>query len=151
MNKSLVSGIIVAVVFAGAGFWGGMTYAQSKTTSARSAFTGGGNFAGRGAGGAGGRFAGGATFGTIIAMDPTSITIQMPTSTSTTATTGTKIVLYDSSTQVQELQTVSATNLKVGQMVMVAGTANSDGSVTASMIQVRPGGAGRPGGAPSGQ
>ena len=135
--------MLIAVVFAGGGFWGGMSYAQSEATSARAAFAGAAGRAGFvGRAGA----AGGATFGTILSIDPTSITIQLPASTSSAATTGTKIVLYDASTQIQALQSVPASSLAVGQTVTVAGTANSDGSVTATMIQVRPAGAGRPAG-----
>jgi len=66
------------------------------------------------------------------------------TATSSGATSGTKIVLYDSSTQVEEMQSVPASSLKEGQSVVVTGTPNSDGSVTATSIQVRP--AGVPGG-----
>jgi len=152
MNKKMwIIVIVVAIVVGGAGFWGGMTYAQNQATSARTAFAGGAGLAGRtGAAGFAGRGAagaGGATFGTVISISPTSFTIQLPASTSTTATTGTKIVLYDSSTQIQQLQTVPASNLAVGQSVTVAGTANSDGSVTATSVQIRPAGTGRPGGA----
>jgi hypothetical protein len=144
MNKnSWIVVIVIAIVVGGAGFWGGMTYAQNQAPSARTAFTGAAagraGFAGR----AGGT-AGGATFGTIISIDPTSITIQLPASTST-ATSGTKIVLYDSSTQIQQLQSVPASNLVVGQSVTVTGAANADGSVTATSIQIRPTGAGRAG------
>jgi len=145
-KKSLITLAIVAIVFGGGGFWGGMIYAQGQATAARAAFTGGagGSFAGRtgAAGGATRAAGGGATFGTILSIDPTSITIQLPTSTSTSATTGSKIVLYDSSTQIQELQNVPASSLSVGQSVTVTGTANSDGSMTASSIQVRPAGSG---------
>jgi len=146
--KSIIITLVIAVVVGGAGFWGGMTYAQGQATSARAAFAGGAGFTGRGgAGGTTGRAgfggaSGGATFGTILSINPTSISIQLPASTSTSAATGSKIVLYDSSTQIQELQSVAASSLSVGQSVTVTGTANSDGSVTASSIQVRPAGAG---------
>jgi hypothetical protein len=151
MNRTIWTGIIVAIIFGGGGFYGGMQYqaGQKPAVSAAGRFggAGGAGFAGRGAGGfAGAGAAGGATFGTIIAASPTSITIQLPTSTSTTATTGTKIVLLDNATQISAMESVPPSSLKVGQSVTVAGTPNSDGSVTASTVQVRPATTGRTGG-----
>jgi hypothetical protein len=134
MNK--IIGIIIGIVIIGAGaFWGGMTYTQGQTPARSGQFTQGGN---RG----GGRFLnGGGAFGTIIAKDATSITIQLggPSATSTNGNaSGTKIVLYDNSTQVGKFVTGSPADLSVGQMVSVGGTPNSDGSITAQMIQIRP-------------
>ena len=143
MNKNqLVIPIVVAIVFGGGGFYGGMTYAKSASP-ARGQFAGG-NFAGR-AGGAGGFRASqnGGVFGTIISKDANSITVQLggPNATSTNGNdTGSKIVLFDAKTQVGKFVTGSASDLSVGQGVMVAGTPNSDGSVTAQMIQIRPAG-----------
>lgn len=138
MNKTVWTGVIVAVIFGGGGFYAGMQYQAGQTTGSTagaSAYAGRTGGAGRtGFAGAGG----GATFGTIIAMDPTSITVQLPTSTSTLATSGTKIILYDTSTQINQMQTVPASKLSVGQSVTVAGTANTDGSITATSIQIRP-------------
>jgi hypothetical protein len=146
MNKTIIVPIVAAVVFGGAGFWGGMTYAASQ----RPSFAGG-NFAGRGGAGAAGGFArggagGGATFGTILSVDNGSFTVQLPTATTTGAASGTKLVLFNSSTQVSEMQSVPTNNLKAGQNVTVTGTANSDGSITASSVMVRPAGTGARGG-----
>jgi hypothetical protein len=66
------------------------------------------------------------------------MTVQLPNSTSTAAQTGTKIVLFDGSTQVEELQSVGISRLAQGQSVMVSGSANPDGSITAQSIQIRP-------------
>jgi hypothetical protein len=140
MNRTAwITVVVVALVVGGGGFYAGETYQAGQAPAARtgSAFagrtgTGAAGFAGRAVAG------GGATFGTIVAKDASSITVQLPSSTSTTATTGSKVVLYDSSTQVQELQSVAASGLTVGQSVTVTGTANSDGSITAQSIQVRP-------------
>ena len=143
MNRnSWITVIVVAIVCAGGGYLIGKQSATSTAATGASAYAGragGAGFAGRAGGitGAGG----GATIGTIIATSDGSFTVQLPTSTSTTATTGTKIVLFDNSTMVSELESVPATSLTVGQSVTVTGTANSDGSVTATSIQVRPAGA----------
>lgn len=143
-KKAWIWGVIVIIVVAGAGFWGGMTYAQSSSSASRFSGTGGAGFAGRaGAGGfTGGTFAGGAgggaTVGTVIAVGNGTFTVQLPSSTSTTATTGTKLVLVDSATEIDELESVPVSSLQVGQTVTVSGTANSDGSVTASSVMIRP-------------
>ena len=139
MNKTIITAIAVAIVFGGGGYYFGKQSAASATPSGAAAFAARAGGAGRtGAfGGAGGGFAA----GTIIATGNGTMTIQMPASTSSTATTGTKIVLFDNSTQVSELQSVPASNLAVGQSITVTGTTNSDGSVTATSIQVRPAGA----------
>jgi len=139
MNNTIIVGIVAAVVFGGGGYYLGMQKATSSTTAATAT---GAAFAGRGAGGAG-RFGGGAagggfTGGTILSIGSGTMTIQMAASTSTSATTGTKIVLFDTTTQVSEMQTVAPSALTVGQSVTVTGATNSDGSVTATSIQVRP-------------
>src|SRR5712691_9948291 len=101
MDTKMIAGIVVgALVIGGGSFYGGMQYASSQT-SARGA--GNGQFAGRtgGAGrGAGGAAGGGFTAGTIVAMDPSSITVQLggPNASTTNGTaTGSKIVLYNAS------------------------------------------------------
>jgi hypothetical protein len=147
MSKTVWTGVIVAIIFGGGGFYAGTKYQASQTTTTTSArFAGGtGSFAGRGAAGFGGA-GGGATIGTILSIGNGSMTIQLPNSTSSTATTGTKLVLLQDSTQIDALENVPASSLQVGQTVTVAGTTNADGSVTATSVMVRPAGAGGYGG-----
>lgn len=146
-KKTWILAIIAVVVVGGGSFWGGMTYAQnSQASSASSRFAASGSFAGRsGAGGFAGA-GGGATAGTVVQVGTGSFTVQLPYSTSTTATTGTKLVLVNSVTQVDELESVPVSNIQVGQSVTVTGTSNSDGSVTASTVMVRPSATGGSGG-----
>lgn len=154
MNRNAwITLVVVAIAFAGGGYYAGTKSAASQAPTSRLSGAGGTTFITRGAGGS---FAGGgATIGTIVAVGSDSFTVQLPSSTSTGATTGTKLVLVNDSTQVQELQSVPSSNLQVGQTVTVAGAANSDGSVTASSVMIRPAAAGgRTGGAaqaPTGQ
>ena len=138
MNNTIINAIVVAVVFGGGGYYVGMQKTAAATTATQGA--NGAAFAGRtgGAGRFGGGAGGGFTGGTILSICNGSLTIQLPSSTSTSATTGTKIVLFDTTTQVSEMQTVPASKLTIGQNVMVTGATNSDGSVTATSIQVRP-------------
>jgi len=142
----MIAGVVVgALVIGGGSFYGGMQYANQSRAAARGQFSTGQGFGGR-TGGAGGRFAGGTggfTAGTIVSADPSSITVQLgganASSTSGTAS-GSKIVLLNSSTQIGKFTSGSASDLTVGESVTVQGTQNSDGSITAQMIQIRPAG-----------
>lgn len=136
-NKLILSIVVTAIVFGGGGYYLGTKSGASQAS------TRGGAFAGRVGGANGARFAGGGTaFGTVVAKDATSITVQLMMGTSTSSGSGSKIVLYDPSTQVGKMIEGSATDLAVGTNVSVTGTANSDGSITAQSIQIRPAGAG---------
>ncbi len=137
-----VVAVVVAIVFGGGGYYFGTQSAKSAVPAGAAAYAGRTGTAGRTGGFGGASALGGGTAGTIISTGNGTLTIQMAASTSTSATTGTKIVLFDSSTMVNELQSVPASSLTVGQNVTVAGTANADGSVTATSIQVRPAGTG---------
>lgn len=132
MNKNLIIGAVIGVVvIGGAGFWGGMVYAKSQTPS-RGQFSA--QFAnGQFGGGRGARTGGGITAGQILSKDATSITIKMQDGS-------TKIVLLGSSTEVMKQASGTTDDLAVGTNVAVTGSANSDGSVTAQTVQIRPAG-----------
>ena len=51
---------------------------------------------------------------------------------------GSRLIRFSTSTEVQKMTDGSVSDLSVGTSVNVFGPANSDGSVTASSIQVRP-------------
>lgn len=138
MNKTILTAIAVAIVFGAGGYYFGSQQSSATVTTAP---TGASGYTGR----TGGRFAGaggGFNAGTIISTGDGTMTIQLTASTSTSAVSGTKIVLFDNNTQVNEMQTVPASTLTVGQNVVVNGSTNTDGSLTATTIQVRPTGAG---------
>lgn len=59
---------------------------------------------------------------------------------------GQRIVFYGSKTEVGKTVTGSADDLTVGQNVMAIGSQNTDGSVSATSIQIRPAGQGSFGG-----
>ncbi len=119
--------VIVALVGKGIASTGRGTYAGAFGSSTRSR-----------AGGFGGGM-GGLVTGEITAMDSSSITLQLPNGNS-------EVVFYTTSTPVSEPTTVSPSTLTTGTNVMVGGTANSDGSFSATSIQVRPAGSGGFGG-----
>jgi hypothetical protein len=146
---------VVVVAVAVGGFFGGRVSAGSKTPTVQEAMQvlqnqsqqGGGNGYGfpGGANGANGTLRrGGAVSGSIIATDSSSITVK-------TTDGSTKIVLVSSSTTVSKVSQGSLSDLTTGQEVVVTGTTNSDGSVSATRIQLGTGvsattGAGGPAG-----
>ncbi len=124
--------IILVVIAAGAGFFGGMKYQQSHSTNlqmtARSDGSNGmrtGQFGQRG----GGR--GGATVGEVLSRDDKSITIKLMDGSS-------KIVLLSDKTPINKTTQATMADITVGTRVAVFGAANSDGSVTAQNVQLNP-------------
>lgn len=150
MNKLIAIVIATAVVVGGGAFFGGMKYAESKSprrlsqgdfqnlqnlspeerqqrlqelgANARAGFRGGRM---------GGQGGGGFTSGEIIAKDDKSVTIKLQDG-------GSKIVFLSDSTKVTKSAEGTLSDLEVGKNISVNGTANSDGSVTAQTIQLRP-------------
>lgn len=121
--------VVVAVLCAGVGFWTGTQYAKPGTSN-RTMFTTGGQFTGGRTSGFAGRGAGGFVSGQILTTDSGGFTIKMQDGS-------TKLVLLSASTTVSEMSPAPASSLKVGQQVVVSGATNSDGSVTAQMVQLR--------------
>jgi hypothetical protein len=145
-SKQWVTLVVVAVIFAGGGFFGGIKYQAAKTpaVAARTgSFAGGagaaGGFARRGAGGAA---AGSFVNGQVLSSGSNSITVKNMAG-------GSQIVILAPSTQYRKAVDGSASDVTVGSMVTVTGTTNSDGSLTAQSVQIRtststPPGAGTP-------
>ena len=135
MNKNFVIGAVVAlIIVGGASFYGGMSYAKSSTP-ARGSFAGG-QFSGTGAAGTGrvgARAGGGFTTGKILSTSKGSVTIQAQNGS-------TEIVLVSASTPILKSAAGSMSDLAAGTNVVVTGSSNSDGSLTAESIQIRPAG-----------
>jgi hypothetical protein len=72
---------------------------------------------------------GGFASGKIESKDSQSITLQLPNGNS-------EVVFYSSSTQVIKPSQASLNDISVGTQVMIGGTQNSDGSLTAQSIQI---------------
>ncbi len=133
--KKILPIIITAIIVGGIAFYGGMKYGQSTGSGAgatptnfqRSGQVGGSSTVRRGGMGQNGGFVG----GEIIAKDKTSITVKLQEGSS-------KIVFLSSSTPVMKSTQGSSSDLTIGEQVTVTGKANSDGSITAQSVQIRP-------------
>ncbi len=132
MNKLILVAVTVAVVIGGGAFYGGMKYSQGKAISDRQQRFGqtGANIGSGFRGGQGGT-GGGFVSGDIISKDNQSITIKMRDGSS-------KIVFYSGTTEVSKFVAGTSTDMAVGKTVTVTGTTNSDGSITATTVQLRP-------------
>lgn len=132
MNKNAVLVGVLLIVFAAGGFFAGMQYQQSQSNSLRQRFAGG--FGARN-----GQFMGAATnrnnsrpvSGEIISADSKNLTVKMPDGSS-------KIVLFSDKTSINKAAAGSVSDLKAGERVFVSGATNSDGTVSADMIQLNP-------------
>lgn len=157
-SSTIVLAVAVGVVALAAGLFVGMSYGKghpsvetametvSNLTPEQMAqlgtsgggFPGGGFPGGAGGGGGGnGNAGGGFTAGSIVSNDGSTITIEMNDGS-------TKFVLYSGSTTIRKSAEGTSADLVAGENVVVTGSANSDGSITATQIQLGglPGGPG---------
>ena len=146
MNKNKKIGLIVGLVIVlCVVFYGGMVYGKSQIPAQVTATFGqNGTIGARGARGMGGGF----TTGQIISKDANSITVQLMTGGAGSATQpsgpaspslgGSKIIFIGANTTVAKTVAGSANDLTVGAQVSITGTANTDGSVNAQSVQIRP-------------
>ena len=116
--------VIVALVILGGGtFYGGMVYGKGQNSQ---------RMGGQGTR-TGGRFAMGNNFiaGQVTAKDNQSVTIKDRSGSS-------RIVFYSTSTDVGKFVSGNISDVIVGSNVMVNGKTNTDGSISAQSIQIRP-------------
>jgi len=128
-NTTLIM-IVLVIVVGAAGFFGGMQYQKSQRSSFAGQFGGAGNgtFGSRtGTGRNGAR----PVNGDILNSDDKSITVKL-------ADGSTMIVLVTSSTTINKATTATKSDLTTGVKVAAFGTTNSDGTMTATNIQINP-------------
>ena len=122
----IIIAVVIALVFGVAGYFIGSAYGSRSGLSGGQAyqrqagqrvFRGGAN--------------GGVVSGQIVSFDDKSITVQSPSG-------GSKVVFYSTSTEISKMATSSANDLANNENITVIGSQNSDGSVTAQSIQIRP-------------
>lgn len=126
-TNQIILAVIIAVLVGAAGFFGGMQYQKSQRGN-MAQFGGAGRFA-RNGGGQNANMQ--PVRGQIISADSNSITVKMQNGSS-------KIVLLNGSTAITQSASATASDLQVGKQVLVLGTSNSDGSVTASNVSLNP-------------
>jgi hypothetical protein len=142
MKKNILMIIAIIIIVGGGAFYGGIKYAEAKNKTGNNQPNGQnfGNltpeqrqqFANR-AGGRTGNTAqqGGFTSGQIISQDAKSITIKLRDG-------GSKIIFISDKTEISKFAAGTASDLAVDVNVSVNGSANSDGSITAQTVQIRP-------------
>ena len=127
--------VIVMLIIGGGSFYGGMQYQKTQTpvpspqNGIGGGFVrggGGGQVFGAGRGGAGG----GMVNGDILSKDDKSVTVKLRDG-------GSKIVFFSPATRIGKTTDGAVIDLEVGKQITVTGVTNSDGSVTAQMIQIR--------------
>ncbi len=144
-QRSIIIIVVVALVVGGAGFFGGTIYEKSSLTKQgllRGTVRGqlgqgqeqSGQLGQNRPGGAGFNRGGNGenfTTGEIISGDDKSITVKAQDGSS-------KIVFFSDSTTIGKATQGSAADLVSGEQVIVNGKSNSDGTLTAQNIQIRP-------------
>jgi len=140
-NKKNIILIVGSVILATICFYAGTAYSGSKKPAN---FPGdpsqfGQNKLGQGKGI---QIGGGNISGQIIAKDATSITVELKSTTnqgdSSTSGTGSKIIFYTEKTPVSKMTDGTIDDLIIGKEVSIQGTTNTDGSVIAKSISIRP-------------
>lgn len=134
----IVAGVVITT--GGGGFYGGIKYQQTKPPTFTRLFDGASGAAGRNIQRfRDGNITQGATMGggfrpvsgEIIRVDNGSMTVKLHDESS-------KIVILPVNVEVSKSETGALTDLTEGQQVMVVGTENEDGSVTAQSVQLNP-------------
>jgi hypothetical protein len=123
--------IILSILIAAGLFYGGFAYGKS-TGTVSTANTSTSAYSGRTGrtGSTTNSFSGGSAItGSVVSKDATSITIAEKT--------GSAVVFYSTSTPVMKTVAGTSDDIAAGDAVVVIGTANPDGSITANSIQLR--------------
>lgn len=124
MIMMIVAMLVIAVVCGGVGYKIGSKMSQLKRTA---------QFAGmRQQGGQRNqmmKIGGRAVNGEILSVDANGVTVKLADGSS-------KIVLMSDKTVVNKAEVAKITDLKTGNKVMIFGTENSDGSVSANNVQL---------------
>lgn len=127
----LVIVIIAFIIGGGVGFFVGNSSSTSTMKGGMdSGFSAKGGSMNRGQGGMSMR-GGGFVSGEVLSVDTNSMVVKMRDGSS-------KIVLYSPSTEISKFASGLISDVSTGKQVMINGTTNSDGSVTATSVQIRP-------------
>ncbi len=127
MNKNILGIVLIVVVVGGASYMYGKSSVSIQKRDDTSSFSQNGGRRGAGMVRAGDSFIN----GEILSLDGTSVTIKLRDS-------GSKLVFISaSSTRITKTTEGSFADLATGRRIMIGGSTNSDGSMTATTIQLR--------------
>ncbi len=147
MKKNIIIAVIIIIIGVGS-FYGGIKYGQKNNSAKNSVpdfqnmtaeqrqqvfqqFRGNGDTQGSRRNGAGSQNRGAFLSGEIISKDDKSVTIKLRDG-------GSKIIFLSGSTSIVKTTDGTVADLETGKQVTINGKDNSDGSVTAESIQIRP-------------
>ena len=133
-SKNLLITIALAIAVGAASFYGGTVYQKNKSASPKMIR---GNSGGQGGQRQGGMIRntqnnGEFSNGEIVSKDDKSITIKTKDGSS-------KIIYFSGETSIGKSTSGNSSDLGIGEEVMINGKNNSDGSLSAQNIQIRPG------------
>lgn len=140
MNNKKIGLVIMGIIILIGVFYGGMVYGKNQTPTRGTQIFDPNNMPngmpsgmpnGETRNTRNGAGLGGLTSGEIISKDDKGITIKLQNG-------GSKIIFLGTTTTVAKTATGSVTDLTVGTQVFVTGTTNTDGSITAQSVQIRP-------------
>ena len=129
-KNTIITGVVALIIGLGVGYFGSTAFVAktpARSTFARGSFTASSTAFARG----GNQASGGLLTGTVASKDSGSITLDTRDGSS-------HVVLITPDTTVQKTVAGALTDVAVGATVLVTGTTNSDGSVSAASIELRP-------------
>ena len=135
ISKKIIISIAILLAVAGGSFYGGIFYEKSR--SPINNFAGGANRQNRTGQGQqgntrfGGAGASGMASGEIVSKSNGSVTVKMRNNSS-------KIIVLPGSVSISKPNPGTLDDLSAGTEITVMGSPNSDGSITAQTIQIRP-------------
>ena len=131
-TNKIIALVVALIVVAAASFYGGLLFGKNtkKSNGQFGSFNAqqGQDLASRRTGSGQN---GGFISGQILNIDNSSLIVQL-------SNNGSKIVLYSDSTSISKMADGTIADLIKDSNVTVTGTTNSDGSITATSIQIRP-------------
>lgn len=136
--KKIILFIIVLIIIGSGAFYGGMKYAQNKTSRGFAQGVEERQQLFQGSAGQGFqtemRRDAGLNFlrGAVIAKDEQSLTLKMPDG-------GSKIIFFSDSAEISKTIEGSVDDIEIGKQIIISGEENPDGSYTAKTVQLSSG------------
>jgi hypothetical protein len=132
-NKKIVLSVVVCLIIGLLSFWGGMVFSNSKKPINQFANRQGDfsqNSGGRINQGVRGGMSGELISGEVLSIDTESITLKLRDG-------GSKIIFFSPTTKIEKTVDGIISDVVIGKTIMINGTSNSDGSINATLIQIR--------------